>query len=289
MQAEMPTQAVIRTGQRLSHVRQTTLGSTVCVSGIGMHTGAESRVALKPAGKGCGICFVTGGTRINAVAANVTNTRRCTGLGLGAARVDTVEHLLSALSALQVDNCDIAVDGPELPILDGSALPWVKAILDAGIAELDERVYPLRLTHPVVLNMDSTWIAACPSDSYSITCVTHFDHPMLRTDIFTYSGDPSDYRRDLAPARTFGFAEEVEALLQAGLARGGSLDNALIIHRDRFSDALRVPQEWLRHKTVDLIGDLSLVGSRFHAVVTAIRPSHHANVAFAARLMEALA
>lgn len=268
---------------------QTTLRSSVSVAGVGMHTGAQTRVTLKPASANAGISFVIGDTHIPAQAAFVVQTRRCTCLGRGAARIDTVEHLLSALYGLGVDNVEIEVEGPEIPILDGSALPWVQQIAAAGIRTLPAERHLLRLQAPVVVQDGDTWLVAVPARHFIVTCVICFDHPLLGTQVATFEDDPDIYASEIAPARTFGLAAEVEALRAAGLARGGSLDNALILYEDRFSDTLRVPEECLRHKVVDLWGDLSLVGGRLCASITAIKPGHRANTAFAARLAEKVA
>lgn len=264
--------------------QQTTLGGSVRVSGAGIHTGAQAQVTIHPADPHTGILFHAGGASFPASAACVVSARRCTSLGTDGVRVDTVEHLLSALRGLRVDNARIEVEGPELPILDGSALPWVEAIQSVGIAPQKAQGRPLTLTRTVALREGDSWLVATPSDRFTLTCVTHFDHPLLGTQADTFEDDPARYAAGIAPARTFGFFAEVQALLEAGLARGGTLENALIIYEDRFSLPLRVPDECLRHKALDLWGDLSLAGSRLCAAVTAIRPGHRANVAFAALL-----
>lgn len=272
--------------------RQTTLRAPFTVRGQGLHTGAPCAVTARPAPADSGITFLCRcegePVRVPALAASVVETRRCTALGAGGARLDTVEHLLSALAGLRVDNAEIEVDGPELPALDGSALPWVAAIRGAGVERLEELGRVRQLSQPVALRDGESWLVAVPADRYTLTCATHFDHPLLGTQAVSFSEDPDAYVREVAPARTFGFAHEVEALLAAGLARGGSLDNALVIHEDHFSSDLRIPDECTRHKLLDLIGDLSLAGGRLHAHITAVRPGHRANAAFAALLAESV-
>jgi UDP-3-O-[3-hydroxymyristoyl] N-acetylglucosamine deacetylase len=228
------------------------------------------------------------GRSFPAVAASVASTQRCTVLQSadGRARVSTVEHVLSALHGLQVDNALIGVDGPEIPILDGSALPWVEALLAAGIAPLAEPVEFLTLRETVALRDGDSWLVAEPADQFRVTCVIDFDHPLIGTQAETFVGDPHTFAREIAPARTFGFLAEVEALRAAGLALGGSLDNALIIHDDHFSSPFRVPNELLRHKLLDLWGDLALAGGRLRAHVTAVKPGHRINAAFAALLAQ---
>lgn len=264
--------------------RQTTLCQSLCLSGIGLHTGRPGHVTVKPSPPDSGISFVSGAVRIPALAAFVVSTRRCTCLGMGETQIDTVEHLLSALWGLSIDNAEIAIEGPEVPILDGSARPWVEAIQTAGICEQEAPARVLTLDAPISLRTEGSWLVATPADAFTLTCVTEFDHPLLGTQTATFRHSPQVYAEQIAPARTFGFAEEVEALLAAGLAQGGTFENALVIYPDRFSDAERVPQECLRHKALDLLGDLSLIGRRLQAAVTAIKPGHRANTAFAALL-----
>lgn len=274
---------------------QTTLGAAFSLSGIGMHTGQPATVTVQPALANEGIRFACRSeesrpaVEFSALAASVVNTRRCTCLGTNVARLDTVEHLLSALAGMQVDNARVEVLGEELPILDGSGRPWIEAIRAVGVVELSESLSRFRLSAPIALKDGESWLVATPAESFCLTCVTHFDHPLLGTQAATFFDDPEAYAAEIAPARTFGFAHEVEALLAAGLAKGGSLDNALIVHEDRFSDALRVPEECLRHKVLDLWGDLSLFGGRIgrlDAALTAVKPGHRINAAFAALLAE---
>ena len=262
--------------------RQRTLASPVELRGVGIHTGAPSRAVLRPAPADAGVWFGIDGVRIPAEAAHVAEASRCTVLEAGGARVATVEHVLSALFGLGVDNAQIDVEGPELPILDGSAAPWADAILSAGVAVLPAKPRCVRLDAPVVLHEGETWLVATPADSLRVTCVTCYDHALLGTTAAAFSGTPDSYRSEVAPARTYWFEAEVAALRAAGLGLGGSLDNALIIHTDRFSSPLRLPAEWTRHKLLDLLGDLALVGRRLAACVTAIRPGHRTNAAFAA-------
>lgn len=253
-----------------------------------MHTGSACSAELLPASPGEGICFMRNGTRIPAIAENVVNTRRCTCIGVGDTRIDTVEHLLSALYGMGVDNALVTVDGPELPILDGSALPWAQAVLQSGIVDTGVHKETIILREPLVISLGDAWLVASPSNTFSITCISQFDHPLLGLQAYTYVADSARYVTDVAPARTFGFAAEVEALLKAGLALGGSLDNALIVYDDHFSSELRVDNECLRHKALDLIGDLALVGDRFCAAITAIKSGHAANTALAAKIRQSI-
>ncbi len=265
---------------------QKTLRAPFCASGIGLHTGERAHVKVVPAPPDTGIQFHVGGRLIPARTEFVVSTRRCTCLGLDNARVDTVEHLLSALWGLGIDNAVVEMDGPELPALDGSALPWAESVLRAGLMDSAKPRQLLEVQETLGMRDGESWYVAVPGEELTLTCVTHFDHPLLGTEALTFHPEPQRYLEEIAPARTFGFISEVEALISAGLARGGSLDNALIIHEDRFSGELRLPQECLRHKMVDLVGDLALAGRRLRASITAVRPSHRGNAAFAALLAD---
>lgn len=256
------------------------LESSISLSGVGIHTGQHGRVTVHPEESG-GIRFIVKGVAIPALASFVAGTSRCTRLARNDASVDTVEHLLSALCVMGIRNASIEVEGPEIPILDGSALPWVTALRSAGLKKILEPVDYLSLNKPAAFLLDDSWYIAEPADSYQLCVVTHFDHPMLGIQTLIFDGDPARYEHEIAPARTFAREQEINALRAAGMALGGSLDNALILYPDRLSDLERVPQECCAHKMLDLIGDLSLIGAVPLVHITAIRPGHRANTAFA--------
>jgi len=204
------------------------------------------------------------------------------------ASVQTVEHLLSALAGMHVDNAEIEIEGPELPALDGSALPWTDQIRMAGVEELQSDRELLTPESSFAISVDATWYLAVPAKHFHITCVTQFDHPLLGTEIVSHVDDPDTYSKQIAPARTFGFRTEIESLLSRGLIKGGTPANALIVEENGFSEPLRLPQECTRHKVLDLVGDLSLAGCRIGAAITAIKPSHRSNVVLAARLSSSM-
>ena len=268
-----------------------TLARPVTVAGVGLHTGAAVKTTLVPATRpGAGVVFraAGGSEEIPALAANVCDTSRCTVLGTGAARFSTVEHLLSALAGLGVTDLSVEVDGPELPIGDGSALVWVESVRAAGLVSLGQGAAPLTLAEPVIVYGEkNAFVAAYPSDAVRFTVATQFDHPLAGTQVARWEPSRAQAYQDfIAPARTFGFDFEVEALRAAGLARGGSLDNALVVYADHYSSPPRFPDELARHKLLDLIGDLFLVGRPIVADVVAVKPSHRLNVALARRLQE---
>lgn len=266
-----------------------TLHTPTAVTGIGIHTGATSRVVLHPGPPKTGIVFRAGAARIPALASQVTDTSRCTVLSEGAAAISTVEHLLSACAGAGISDLIVEVHGPELPIGDGSARLWVDAIGEARLQESSEPLAQPLLTEPViVVGKGGAFIAAYPSAETTLTAAISFDHPLVGTQVARFDQTRDNYAREIAPARTFGFIEEVEALLKSGLALGGSLENAVVVYPDHYSVPLRFPNELARHKLLDLMGDLMLTGfGRLpNADIIAVKPSHRLNVALAAQLAE---
>jgi len=204
-------------------------------------------------------------------------------------KVRTIEHLMAALYALQIDDLVVELDGPELPILDGSSLPFVRAIQNVGFEELPvERQY-MTLIRPVVVSEKEKRIAAYPSSEYRVTYAIDFDHPLLGyQELSVGLWREGDFEEKLAPARTFTFEHEVESLHRKGLALGGSLDNALVLGEDRLlNPELRFPDEFVRHKMLDLTGDLSLLGRPLCAHVVAYRAGHDLHARLARRIWNA--
>lgn len=270
-------------------MEQQTLAGSFTLEGVGIHTGAHGRVTVTPAGVDTGRLFKVGHVTIPARVEFVTDTARSTRLGRGGATVSTVEHLLSALHAFGIDNAHIAVEGPEIPILDGSAAPFAEAIRRVGVCGQRKSARRLRLRAPVTTEQGGTRLSAEPATGLNLCVRTEFDDWSEGSAECRAEINPTTtaaYRTNIAPARTFAFHAEVERLLQAGLARGGSLDNALIITPPAgYSAPLRVPQEWCAHKMLDLIGDLALADARLDLRVVALRPGHRANVAFVTALL----
>ncbi len=267
---------------------QNTIGSSFTLEGIGIHSGTVGRITVHPAQANTGRVFRIGKIAIPARAEYVTDTRRCTTLGKEGIAVSTVEHLLSALYGMQVDNALIEVEGTEIPILDGSALPFVAAIQSVGIVSQSEPANFLMLSQEITLTAGASEMHANTSENFTIECRVSFENwtegtasPLCEVD------NSNDYATAIAPARTFAFQEEVEALLAAGLAKGGSLDNALVITPpDTFSSPLRLPQEWAIHKILDMVGDLALVDARLCLALKATKPGHRINTLLAQTLRE---
>ena len=255
------------------------------VEGVGIHTGASVAVTLEPSAPAEGIVFVRGPVKIPARPEFVSDTSRCTTLTADGASVSTVEHLMSALAGLGISGARITVDGPELPILDGSALGWIN-VLEKQEFPRTSSIETRQITEPILLKgQNGSFIAVYPAEKLSVTVGISFAHPLVGTQVARFvEGD--DYSNQVAPARTFGFIEEVQQLREAGLAKGGSLENAVIVYPDRFEPALRFENELARHKLLDLLGDLYLSGNLPKADIIAVKPSHTLNVTLASRLYQ---
>ncbi len=260
---------------------QQTLASSVKLNGRGLHGGAESRVVIHPADPGAGIVFWDAAETIRGLVANVVDTSRGTTLGVNGTRIRTVEHIMAALRGRGVDNAVVEVFGSEMPALDGSALPYVEAMDAAGLVEQEQPRQTIELREPIIVQQNGSFIAAVPAQALRITYVMNYDHPMIGAQSATYELREADFGEKIAPARTFVLYEEVAKLLDNDLARGGSFDNAIVVWRDRMSSKLRFPDELVRHKVMDLVGDLALVGGLLQAEVVAVKSGHALNVEFA--------
>ncbi|MHB2025491.1 MAG: UDP-3-O-acyl-N-acetylglucosamine deacetylase [Elusimicrobiota bacterium] len=277
---------------------QTTIEREATLMGVGLHTGNPSRLTFRPAPANAGIRFfrddLPGCPMIPARLHFVVTTVRGTNLGLGEAKVHTVEHVLSALTGVGIDNADVLVSANEPPIMDGSALPFVQALIKAGLKRYpDSPKRWLRLPGEIVYQDGKTKYRAVPSDHFEIKATLVHDHPLVPLLSLEIRCDGDAYLSEIAPARTFCFEHEVEFLKSQGLAQGGTLDNAIVIGRDKYhtsSGGLRYPDEFVRHKILDLIGDLSLMGRPiFKMRIEAERLGHAHNVEFAKRLDAAAA
>ncbi len=266
---------------------QGTLKSEVELSGVGIHTGQAGRLRLRPAPVGRGRVFITSdGVEVPARVDFVTGSDRSTVLGHEGARVSTPEHLLSALAAAGIDNVEIAIEGEEVPILDGSAKPFWDAVCSVGRESQGVAAKVLRPESPFVVGVaDGPLVLVLPFHEPRFEYVLYYPHPMLGTQNASF-GPESDYAEEIASARTFALWEEVQALLDRGMALGGSLDNALIVHQDRFSTPLRLPEEPARHKCLDLIGDFALLDARLCARVLAVRAGHRWHIDAARKVWE---
>lgn len=263
---------------------QATLRARVEFDGVGLHTGVHCRAAVVPAAVDAGITFISGSVRVPALVENVIDTSRATVIGRDGVSISTTEHLLSALFALGVSNAEIVVDGPEIPICDGSAAVFCERIARSGVAAQNVERRTFVLTEPMFVRDADKLVAAFPANSLRVRFLADFPSP-IGTQYFYEEIETESYVREIAAARTFGYLHEVKALLERGLARGGSLDNALVFAPDGPMQSLRWPNEAVRHKTLDLIGDLALLGVWPQCEILAVKSGHelHASMTRALR------
>ena len=268
---------------------QRTLRRMVHCTGMGLHSGQKVTLSLKPAPADFGIRFNRtdlGGVEIPANVSFLGARQQLqTGLVADSASVDTVEHLLSALRGLSIDNASVELNHPEVPIMDGSAAPWVYLIQDAGIKELATPRRTIEILRPVQVQPGDKRIAVYPAEQFKVSYTISFDHPMLRHQQKTIDLDEQVFINEIAPARTFGFLKEVEMLRQRGLALGGSLENAVVLGETGVLNPLRFADEFVRHKILDVIGDLALIGHPIRGHLVVHRGGHALHTAFAAELM----
>ena len=259
--------------------------------GIGLFSGEKVSIALCPAAENSGIVFqridLPHRPLLPARAETVQGTPRCTIIGNGTESVQTVEHLLAALRAYDIDNVLIEISGSEVPIMDGSSMPFVCMIEESGICQQEEEKELMRLQKPVFWSQGDIHLIALPSDEYRITCTIHYPHcKRIGTQFYTFSLDSGRFKNEIASSRTFSVYEEIAPMIEKGLFKGGSLDNAVVIKEDEVvnPEGLRFADEMVRHKVLDLIGDLSLVPP-FLAHVIAVRSGHPSNNAFAKQIL----
>jgi UDP-3-O-[3-hydroxymyristoyl] N-acetylglucosamine deacetylase len=259
-------------------VRQTTLRREVEISGIGLHSGRRVALRLTPASGGSGVRFRRtdlGGAEIPATTEALDRCAYATNLRRGEATVATVEHLLSALYSRGVDNAEVSVDGPELPILDGSAVPFLDLIREAGVRDLPDPRRAIEVLRPIAIVEPGKEIVVYPAPRLEVSYLIDFDHPAIGMQERTLVIDAESYAQEVAPARTFTFVRDVEALRHLGLALGGSLTNAVVLDDHRLlNSTLRFPDEFVRHKILDLLGDLALLSVPLLGHVMAFKAGH---------------
>ena len=276
---------------------QTTLRDDVSIAGIGVHSGAPVTLTMRPADAGTGIRFWRSDARGNSVREIRADVRAVTATEFATVLGDhdgplcsTAEHVMAALAALGVDNVVIEVDGPEVPIMDGSADAFVAAIDQAGIVTLDTRRRYLKVLKPVRVALDGAMGELLPNDScFRLEVEIAFDHPLIGRQLCNIDIDALSFRRELSRARTFGFMKDVSKLWSAGFALGANFDNTLVVSDDRVlnSDGLRYPDEFVRHKTLDALGDLALAGAPLLATYRSVRGGHKLNHAVLSALISA--
>ena len=270
-------------------LQQQTLGGPVSYSGVGLHSGNRVNMTFLPAPANSGIRFrrvdLEDKPEIEARVENVSETNRSTTLAKGNIRIHTVEHVLSTFAGLGVDNAIVELDSNEPPIADGSSREYVKLVKSAGIVPQPERREPLIINMPLEVKTGETTMNVFPHDNFKITC-TSADATGRFTQFFSLELTPEAYETELSAARTFCFFEEIEFLIKNGLIKGGSLENAVVIRDDAVltNEPLRYPEEFVRHKILDIIGDLALLGRPLKGHVVAIKPSHTSNCELARKI-----
>jgi len=271
---------------------QRTLAGTVSRSGTGLHSGEPVDAELAPAQEGTGVLFrrvdLPGEPAVPADVEAVTGVDWETVLTSGEATVRTVEHVLAALAAREVDNAEVRLRGPEPPALDGSALPWCEAVDEAGIREQESPARVLEIREPIALEEGDASYSAAPYPGLRLSAEIDFEHPLIGRQFASALLPDEAFCREVAPARTFGLAEWEEPLHEEGLALGASHGNTIVLEDGGIAGdgELRYPDEFARHKLVDLLGDLALLGARLRGHVSAHRPGHRGNVSLARRIAE---
>ncbi len=265
-------------------MNQKTIDREVSCEGVGLHTGNRARITFKPAEESTGINFIRTDLKdrpcIPARIENVINADRGTTIACGGIKVHTVEHVLAAVHSLGIDNLLIELNSNEPPGTDGSSLPFLELLMEGGIREMKAPREVLHLDEPFHYEEEGVGFLLLPYDGFKITFHIDYDHPLVGNQVITVDVNEKTFMEELAPARTFCFQEDIESLKQAGLIRGGSLDNAVVIGKDRIlnDESLRFKNEFVRHKILDLIGDLALLGLRLEAHVISTRSGHLSNV-----------
>jgi UDP-3-O-[3-hydroxymyristoyl] N-acetylglucosamine deacetylase len=271
------------------YVQRRTINANVGITRIGLHSGHYTKVELHPAPAGSGITFVRAdldGLRIPAIQASTTALDYATTVGKDDVSVGTVEHLLSAIMACGITDVDILIDGPEVPIIDGSAVPFVHLIDAAGVKTLNSDIEVLRIDQPIEVVDGDKSIRMTPSNRLVLKYRIDFAHRAIGKQSFHFDFQHDNFLKKIAPARTFGFKSDVDRMRQAGLARGGSVENCIVLDdKGVMNGPLRFRDEFVRHKILDLIGDLALIGRPVVGEITAYKAGHALHSRFVEKLL----
>ncbi len=274
--------------------RQRTIRQPTRYTGIALHTGGRAHLTISPAAADTGIVIrridLPGAPAVKAHVDHVVDVVRATTIRCGDAQVHTVEHVLAALYALGIDNAVLDMDGPEPPIADGSSAPYCKLIAAAGVEVQGSMRQVFRVTEPLYVEQGDSKLILIPSDCYRISCTVKYGATLMDTQYLNLEVTADSFVNQLCEARTFCLYEEIEYLMKRGLIRGGSLDNAVVMKDGAIisKDGLRYSDEFVRHKMLDIVGDLSLIGGRFIGHVIAVKPGHPLNVAMAQHICRSL-
>ena len=271
-------------------MNQTTIAKAIKTKGVGLHTGVEVNLRLRPAPENTGYIFVRTDLDNFEIPASVEYVSHCsyaTTLMRRGVVLSTCEHLLSALRGSGVDNCFVELDNIEIPILDGSSEDWIEIISEAGVKELPAARRTLKVLERVEVDDGGRKMSVEPSDKFEIDCVIDFPHPFINRQTFHFVMENGSFGKEIAAARTFGFTHEIEMLRKANLALGGSLDNAIVLTGDGMLNEtpLRFDDEFVRHKILDIIGDVALIGMPLQGKITAEKSGHAVHAALMSKLL----
>jgi UDP-3-O-[3-hydroxymyristoyl] N-acetylglucosamine deacetylase len=271
-------------------MHQTTIRKPVTMDGVGLHSGRPVRITMSPAPANSGIIFrvASHDEPIPAAPESVVNCHYATTIGRNGTRIQTVEHLMAAAAGLGIDNLDVEVDGPEIPAGDGSAKPFVTLLATAGRAEQSAPRRPIKIPYPIRVGSGGRWIQMVPSETLRISYTLDNDHPAIGTQALTCTPSERMFIEEFAPARTYGFLKDLGPMRKNGLARGASLENAIGVGKRGVLNGLRYRDEFVRHKILDLIGDLALLGRPVVGHVIARNAGHALNFELVLAVQRAL-
>jgi UDP-3-O-[3-hydroxymyristoyl] N-acetylglucosamine deacetylase len=264
-------------------VRQKTVGGNIEFAGIALHTGKETSVRILPGDPDTGYRFrrvdIPGSPEVEASVHNIQDTLLATSLGFNGAAVKTVEHLLSAMAGCGIDNAIVEVSGDEIPIMDGSAAPFVRGIEIVGLVDQEVPKRMLRILKKIEASENGSTASLVPSPNFEVSFTIDFEHKIVGRQKLAFEYNPGSFRKEIAFARTFGFLQDVQMMVDKGLALGASLDNAVVVGDDRVLNpgGLRSPDEFVRHKILDTIGDLSLLGIPIIGSYSGYKAGHRIN------------
>lgn len=268
------------------HTKQRTLAGPVSCDGVGVHSGVNVKLTLKPAPPNHGIKFVRtdlpDSPAISALFKMVVDTSLATVIGREGAIVSTIEHLMASFTGLSIDNAIVELDGYEMPIMDGSARVFSSMIQEAGIETLDAPRTFFAITKPFLLEEGDKYVKASPADTFRLNCAIDFTHPLIGKQVYDFQFSEETFSADIAGARTFGFYQDIEHLKRFGLAKGATLETGIAIDKDEImnSEGLRFDDEFVRHKLLDCLGDFSLIGMPILGHFETFKSGHAFNYAF---------
>jgi UDP-3-O-[3-hydroxymyristoyl] N-acetylglucosamine deacetylase len=267
-------------------MERTSVAQEVLIEGTGLHRGGAATLVLKPGANG--IAFIKEGRRIPVSPDNIVDTRLNTTIGDGVVRISTIEHLMSALYGMGITDCEIELRGDEIPVLDGSAMPFIQHLTEAGIRSLGLPLAPIQISSRLRAENGDAWIEAGPGP-FSLTYEIAFPEPAIGEERYCFGG--LGYEREIAPARTFGRLQDVEMMHKAGLALGGGLHNAVVVDHSIIlnPEGLRFPDEFIRHKVLDALGDLWILGAPLLGEIHAFKASHALHIALVKQIAASMA